>query len=93
MNTITHQVEDYTKHLLKYKSLNKKLSSINKMIIPQNDYQIQLLKSAAIVGLNVVFMRSMFKVFKIDDTGDVITLIETASNVITVYNIFKKLNN
>ena len=92
---MNHQVlEDYAKHLIKNKSLNKKLNTLGQMTGANNDYRVHLLKSAAIVGLNVVFMKSMFKVFNMDlsDTGDVITLIETASSIITVYKIFQKLS-
>ena len=92
---ITHaSVENYTKHLLKYKSLNKKINKITDQVLPHNEYHMHLLKSAVIVGANIIFMRGMFRAFKMDkDTSDVIAVIETCSNVITVYQILKKLGN
>ena len=95
MKNFTHKaIEDYTTYLLKYKSLNKKINTIENMVTSQNKYKIHLLKSIGIVGLNILFMRTMFKVFKMDrDSSEIIALIETASNIITVYKILQKLGS
>ena len=93
MNSTINNLEYWGKFIVKYKSLNKKMDAATQSIIPKNQYQLQLAKTVAVVGLNVVFMKGMFKLFNIKngDTGDVIAIIETATNAFTVYQILQKL--
>ena len=96
MNISHDIVEDYVKLLNKSKSLNKKIDGVTKTVAKTKTqgYKGHLLKSVVVVGLNVVFMKSMFSYFGINqDTSDVIAIIETASNLITVYGIVRKLSN
>ena len=93
MNSTINNLEYWGKFIVKYKSLNKKMDAAAQAVLPKNQYQIQLAKTVAVVGLNVVFMKGMFRLFNIKngDTGDVIAIIETATNAFTVYQILQKL--
>ena len=79
--------------IYKYEKLYKYLQRFNETgIIVRNDYHNHLLKSSIIIVLHILFMKLMYKLFKMkNNTSDVSTMIELFSNVLVLYKIIRKI--
>ena len=82
-----------TVFIVKYEKLYKYWQNFNTSgIIVRNDYHNHMIKSSIIITLHLLFMKLMYKIFKMkNDTGDVYVMIELFSNVLVLYKIIKKL--
>ena len=81
--------------IVKYEKLYKYLQNFNQTgIIVRNDYHNHMIKSSIIITLQLLFMKLIYKLFKMkNDTGDVYVMIELFSNVLVLYKIIRKLRS